>query len=401
SAPAGDSGPLTLAPLFSPLATSASSRALVIGDGGTETDVSAILLAAGYDVTVVADDGVWNGSNPSPDGFGLVVLLDGPGVGNDMPLAGQNALHAYVQAGGGFLAMEWAAFEVASGRYANLRPLLPLSWGEYADGTFACTVVAAHPVTAGVSPNFNVSTTADIGTLNSGRALVVSATGAPLVVVKDVGAGRVVHFASAGNYFGFRPFASLDMQRLLVNAANFLSGSNWLSVAPDAGVLAAHSSVVLTVTADAALLPAGTQRASLQVSTNDPLHPVLVVPVRADVSGAAVATAAPDSTAAARDRARMGAAQAVAEVRLALHGLTPNPPVRELAVSFSLPDASPATLELLDLAGRRVRSVEVGMLGVGRHTVALGESHQLPSGVYLMRLRHSGRSLVTKCVLMK
>ena len=401
SPPAGDSGPLTLSPLLSPLALSASSRALVIGDGGTETDVSTILTAAGYVVTVVADDGVWNGSNPSPDGFGLVVLLDGPGVGNDMPLAGQNALQSYVQAGGGLLAMEWAAFEVSAGRYVNLRSLLPLSWGEYADGTFACSVVAAHPVTVGVSPNFNVSTTADLGTLNSGRALVVSASGAPMVAVKDVGAGHVVHFAPAGNYFGFRPFTSLDMQRLLVNAANFLSGSNWLTVAPDAGVVAPHSSAVLTVTIDAAFLSAGTQRASLQVSTNDPLHPLLILPVRVEVSGTAVATAPADTTLASRNPAGRGATHPAAEVRLALHGFTPNPPVRELAVSFSLPDAAPATLELLDLAGRRVRSVDVGTLGAGWHTVALGERVGLPSGVYLVRLRHSGRSLVAKCVLMR
>lgn len=401
SPPPVDSSPLTLAPSISTVAPSASSTALVIADGGTETDVGAILSAAGYTVTMVADDGVWNGSNPSPDGFGLVVLLDGPGVGNDMPLAGQNALNAYVQAGGGLLALEWAAFEAASGRYVNLRPLLPISWGEYADGTFACRVVTTHPVTSGVTSTFNVTTTADVGTLNSGRALVVNATGAPMVAVKDVGAGRVVHFATAGNYFGFRPFASLDMQRLLVNAANFLSGSNWLTIAPASSIVAPHSSVVLTVTADATLLTAGTQRASVQIITDDPLHPMLVVPVRADVSAAAVAAAAPDTTAAARDRARAGAAKAAAEVRLALHGLTPNPPVRELTVSFSLPDASPATLELLDLAGRRVRSVEVGTLGAGRHTVALGERHGLPSGVYLVRLRHSGRSLVAKGVLVE
>ena len=114
-----------------------------------------------------------------------------------------------------------------------------------------------------------------------------------------------------------------------------------------------------------------------------------------------IATAPADTTLASRNPADRRATHPATEVRLALHGFTPNPPVRELAVSFSLPDAAPATLELLDLAGRRVRSVDVGTLGTGRHTVALGERVGLPSGVYLVRLRHSGRSLVAKCVLMR
>jgi hypothetical protein len=56
-----------------------------------------------------------------------------------------------------------------------------------------------------------------------------------------------------------------------------------------------------------------------------------------------------------------------------------------LTVRFSLPNASPAHLELLDIAGRRVSSREVGSLGAGAHQVSLGEV-TLPSGIYFVRL---------------
>jgi len=70
-------------------------------------------------------------------------------------------------------------------------------------------------------------------------------------------------------------------------------------------------------------------------------------------------------------------------------------------VSFTLPDAEPATVELLDLAGRRLRLLQVGAAGPGRHSLSLGAVGSLRSGVYLVRLKHRGQSLVSKCVLMR
>ena len=93
--------------------------------------------------------------------------------------------------------------------------------------------------------------------------------------------------------------------------------------------------------------------------------------------------------------------QVPASAVLALIGMTPNPAARELAVSLSLPDDSPASLELLDLAGRRVRSIEVGSRGAGWHVVSLGSARSLPAGIYLVRLHHLQRTLVAKAVVMR
>ena len=86
---------------------------------------------------------------------------------------------------------------------------------------------------------------------------------------------------------------------------------------------------------------------------------------------------------------------------LALEGLRPNPAVREITVAFTLPSAAPATLELLDLAGRRVRGREVGSLGAGRHALRLDEGPQPAPGVYWLRLTQDGRTLTTRGVVVR
>ena len=90
---------------------------------------------------------------------------------------------------------------------------------------------------------------------------------------------------------------------------------------------------------------------------------------------------------------------AAAAVELALSGTRPNPARGDLMVEFSLPDAASARLELLDVSGRRLMAREVGVLGAGRHTIALAPERALAPGVYLLRLTRGGRSLTVRTVV--
>lgn len=87
------------------------------------------------------------------------------------------------------------------------------------------------------------------------------------------------------------------------------------------------------------------------------------------------------------------------ELRLALEGFTPNPGPRRVAVTFTLPDDSPAVLELFDLAGRRVRARDVGSLGPGRHQIALEGERDLDPGVFILRLRRGDESRIARGVI--
>jgi hypothetical protein len=86
---------------------------------------------------------------------------------------------------------------------------------------------------------------------------------------------------------------------------------------------------------------------------------------------------------------------------LALEGARPNPAVGSFTVAFTLPQAENATLELLDVAGRRVLEREVGSLGPGQHQIRLGECGCTPPGMYWLRLTSAGRALVRRVAVVK
>jgi hypothetical protein len=86
---------------------------------------------------------------------------------------------------------------------------------------------------------------------------------------------------------------------------------------------------------------------------------------------------------------------------LALYGALPNPAREDLSVAFSLVSDGPATLELFDVAGRRVWSRAVGSLGPGQHVVRIGNERKIRSGIYVVRLNAEGRNLKTKAVVIQ
>jgi hypothetical protein len=85
----------------------------------------------------------------------------------------------------------------------------------------------------------------------------------------------------------------------------------------------------------------------------------------------------------------------------ALHGAAPNPAVGDWAISFSLPDAAPARLALITVAGRVLETRDVGSMGPGRHTLRIGPAHDLPAGIYFVRLSRGAQSLVTKLAMLR
>jgi hypothetical protein len=86
------------------------------------------------------------------------------------------------------------------------------------------------------------------------------------------------------------------------------------------------------------------------------------------------------------------------DVAFALDGVTPNPGRGTLFAKFSLPDASPARLEVLDLGGRQVMAREVGQLGQGHHLVPL--TGGWPAGVYWVRLARGAQVRTTRVAIL-
>jgi hypothetical protein len=86
---------------------------------------------------------------------------------------------------------------------------------------------------------------------------------------------------------------------------------------------------------------------------------------------------------------------------LALEGFRPNPAIVGAAISFALPDAGPAILEVHDVRGRLVFSRQVGLLGPGQHLVQLDGVATLGPGMYWLRLIRSDQTLTAKGILVR
>jgi hypothetical protein len=115
------------------------------------------------------------------------------------------------------------------------------------------------------------------------------------------------------------------------------------------------------------------------------------------------------SAAGARFELRIGTAEFVAASVTAGTAVTrllpcvPNPVRTDATVRFDLARTGPVTLELFDIAGRRVTTLARGPHAAGRHELAWtprdGAGHALAPGVYALRLVADGRSDVRRLVV--
>jgi hypothetical protein len=80
----------------------------------------------------------------------------------------------------------------------------------------------------------------------------------------------------------------------------------------------------------------------------------------------------------------------------ALRSASANPSAGALKVSFTLPDATPATLVLMDVTGREVTRMDVGSFGPGTHVADLAQGRRLAAGFYLVRLTQGARHTVLR-----
>jgi hypothetical protein len=201
------------------------------------------LTAAGIPVTRRAPfEYTWNGTNPSLDGFTVVIHLNGNGCcyGTGLSTAGQNALTAFVNAGGGYVGAQWNGFERVGGRLQNMLDLVLRSHGTAESGNCGgCTVTWSkiagqenHPVLANLPNAFTFfaeahdsSTAIAFGT-NPSTAIMGSNFGGPAVLVRQFGAGRVVDFGVAPNYLNGSVLQVTQILQLYINAALWASGGN-------------------------------------------------------------------------------------------------------------------------------------------------------------------------------
>ncbi len=157
----------------------------------------------------------------------------------------------------------------------------------------------------------------------------------------------------------------------------------WLAVVPASGELAQGESQTLEFHLDATGLSAGIYLAYVVITHNAEGSPD-VIPVTLTITS------------------DLSAAGDVAPV-FRLAGNRPNPFNPRTEIAFSLDVAGPATVEVLDLRGRRVRTLWSGLLAAGDHHLAWDgldeQGRAVASGVYLARLSTGDRKATHKMLL--
>jgi flagellar hook assembly protein FlgD len=90
---------------------------------------------------------------------------------------------------------------------------------------------------------------------------------------------------------------------------------------------------------------------------------------------------------------------------LELGGVAPNPMTASTAVSWALPRAEAVRLVVMDLAGRRVRTLVEGLSPAGRHVDRWDARDQsgrsVASGVYFVVLEAEGRVLRSRVAVLR
>jgi FG-GAP-like repeat/Secretion system C-terminal sorting domain len=86
---------------------------------------------------------------------------------------------------------------------------------------------------------------------------------------------------------------------------------------------------------------------------------------------------------------------------LAIDTPRPNPTAGPLAISFSVPSAGRATLEVMDVTGRRVRHRELEMPAASRQSVSFASDGALSPGLYFVRLTQDRKSVTSRVAVVR
>lgn len=190
--------------------------------------------AAGIQVTLSEyTQGSYDGFNPSPTGFDVVVHLNGNSDALDVMMSsGVSILDSYVQnGGGGFITSENSAAQMEIGFGLGLSPTmrnLMLIRRDSGHGALDLTVSvapgqASHPLWRSLPSSFTVNSGGLVGPVNTysadpATAIATDDLGSDAVAVREYGAGRAVAFKFAGNSGGADTLSNPDLQQLYVNA---------------------------------------------------------------------------------------------------------------------------------------------------------------------------------------
>jgi len=158
--------------------------------------------------------------------------------------------------------------------------------------------------------------------------------------------------------------------------------SDWLSVEPESGTIAADSELTIDVTMVAPDYTEWERQSALQIDHNGANSPY-IIPVSVAVLIDHAGTKSPGNI--------------PLDYALASH---PNPFNPTTSISFSVPRAGNVELSVFDISGRVIATLASGAYAAGEHSVTF-DGAALPSGIYFAHLSAGSIQRTQKLVLLK
>ncbi len=235
--------PVSMASALLPPGTGPKVLILADVDGPSTTALATSIVNAGFHVGVKrAPEYNWFGTNPSLDGYDVVIHLNGFTYNIPLATGGQTALKTFVSNGGGFVGAQWNGYEEASSQQTGMSELvLHSSNAEEAESCGQCEVTynavpgqESHPVLAGLPASFTIQAdghdaSSKLANDPSTVVLMRVPSGGPAVLASQFGSGKVVNFSFAPNYADLpedrHSLEDPEVQQLYINAVRWLSGS--------------------------------------------------------------------------------------------------------------------------------------------------------------------------------
>jgi|GEM_PF-4184665 len=142
-------------------------------------------------------------------------------------------------------------------------------------------------------------------------------------------------------------------------------------------------------------LSGGSKTAAVQIGTNDPVNPLIEIPLTAQAGLGPLADEQRPVSDGIRPRQDV-----LPSTTATLSRNYPNPFNPSTTIAFTIPREGPVRLTVRNLLGQDVAMLTDGVLQAGRHTARF-DATALPSGLYFCRLEYGDRVQTMKMTLMK
>ena len=272
-----------------------------------------------------------------------------------------SVLTTYVNSGGTIVVLDYFTLSGAT-TFLNGTGLMTINIVSHSSSYTAVVNDASSPLVEGVPSTFTTMDGSNCHTSSNGVKIIrEQLTGNNIVTQRNLGAGRVIYMGWDFNSY------NNPMARILSNAITSSQTNSFVFVDSLSGTLAAGLSKDIVVKLKPNQLPLGEYRTTVTITGNDPLTPVINIPVHLTVGTTGV-----------------GDEGGTIPEAFALDQNYPNPFNPSTTIKYALPERSIVKIEIFNILGQTVAQLVQSEQEAGYRSVVWMAN--VSTGIYFYRI---------------